>query len=233
MTQQKDDWIQSALDSWLSYEPGKGPSDDDERREPSSPADQVTPDAPPMEASTGQAAQETIGQSLERTYEDDRATFRDAMTSFRQRLMYSFPSIQDMTVEDLALAEGWLAEMEKFVTVRSRYSFLHKLAKRPAYDEETRAALSELSQLKQAYARQRARIATRQQQEAARTNREQDAFVREQSEKRMRILRDTNEDLRRIQERTQEEQARLRDKNHREFLRYLRDEQVVLRTEVE
>ncbi|HEY9421748.1 MAG TPA: hypothetical protein VIW92_10060 [Thermoanaerobaculia bacterium] len=233
MTQQKDDWIQSALDSWLSHEPGKGPSEDDEWRDQSGLIGQLTPAAPPVEANTGQAAQETVGQWLERTYEDDRATFRDAMTSFRQRLMYSFPAIQDMTVEDLALAAGWLTDMEKFVMLRSGYSLVHKLKNRPAYEEETRAALAELSQLKQAYARQRARIEASQRQEIERINRERDAFVRAQREKRMQIWQDTNEELRIMQERNREEQARLRDKNHREFLRYLRDEQVVLRIEVE
>ena len=229
----EEGWIQSALDSWLSEEPGTGPSDDDAWRDKTGLFDSFTTTVLPEKVKTGEAAQETMGQLLERTYEDDRATLRDAMTSFRQRLMYSFPAITDMKIEDIALAAGWLTDMEKFVQLRATYAVLHKAAGRRAYSEETQAALKELSQLKQAYVRQRDRIEAHQQQEIARINRERDEFARQQREKRTQIWRDTNEELQAMRERDRAEQSRLQDQQHREFLRYLRGEQVVLRIEVE
>lgn len=229
----KEDWIQSALDSWLSDEQGTGPSDDDAWRDESGLLKPFTPTAPSNEAMRGEVAQETIGQWLERTYEEDRATLRNAMTSFRQRLMYSFPSILEMQIEDIALAAGWLTDMEKFVRLRSMYSLLHKIANRTAYDEETQAAMEELRQLKQAYARQRSRIEARQQQEVSRINREQETFIQEQRQKRMQIWQDTDKELRLMRERDRAEQARLQDERHREFLRYLRDERVILKVELE
>lgn len=228
---QKNDWIQSALDSWLSDKPGEGPSDDNAWRDQAGLVSPPTPTAPSAEAAASGTG-ETLGELLERTYEDDRAILRNTMSSFRQRLMYSFPSILDMTMEDLALAAGWLTDMEKFVQLRSRDALLHKLVRRSAYDQEAQAALAELSQLKQAYARQRARIEANQRQEIERINREQDTFIREQREKRRQIWEDTNEELRIMRERDRVEQERLRDKNHRDFLRYLRDEKV-LRVEIE
>jgi hypothetical protein len=230
-----DRWLQDALDSWLSPEPGTGPAGDDSWRERTGyfhsawrPGGQAAPPAAPAPPATAAPPRPAAVQpSPDDRYEADRAGLRTAMTAFMDRLRYAFPSIPAMSVSDIAAAGGWIADMERRVMEAGAWAVLHKGRGRAELSREVDDALSELAQLKQAYALQRGRIEQGQQAEVARINRDTADFVREQDEWRRNRVKEADDHSERLRQKTAEEQQRRRDREHRDFIAYLRDEEVI------
>lgn len=235
-----DRWIQDALDEWLSDTPGTGPTEDKGWPAPTgyfkSPwrggEAAAAPSSQPPAASAAPAAPGSGRAAIAARYEEDRAALRTAMTGFTARLLYAFPSVPAMTIADIAAAAGWIAEMERQVMEAALWAVLHKGDGRPELSREVDAALAELAQLKQAYQLQRGRIEQRQAAEIAAINRDTQAFVREQEEKRRVLAEETNDYIEKLRIEGEEKQRILRDRQYREFMRYLRGEEVI-RVEIE
>jgi hypothetical protein len=233
-----DRWIQDALDAWLSPEPGTGPEGDEGWRERTGYFKSVWGsgegvEAEPSEPSAAQpgapepATSREPGRSwLAAGYDEARARLRAAMTGFMDRLFHAFPDRTAMTIDDLAAAAGWIAEMERQVRVAGGWAVLHKVQGRPQLGREVDAALAELAQLKQAYALQRGRIEQRDAERIRQINRDTGAFVRGQEARRRELAREADDYAERLRRETEREQQRLRDEQHRRFLGYLRDERV-------
>ncbi|HYJ53708.1 MAG TPA: hypothetical protein VEW04_11110 [Allosphingosinicella sp.] len=220
-------WVQDALDSWLSPEPGTGPAGDEAWREKTGyfhsawrPGQEAPPPAAAQEA--GAAAPAGEYDSLAARYEADRAGLRTAMTGFTNRLLYAFPNVAAMSIADIAAAGGWIADMERRVLEIALWAVMHKGQGRPELSREVDGALAELAQLKQAYALQRGRIEQSQQAEVQRINRDTETFVREQEERRRRQAQDTDDYIEELRRKTEKEQEEARDRQYREFLRYIR-----------
>jgi len=234
-----DRWLQEALDAWLSDEPGTGPEGDERWRErtgyftsplaagqggeaaPSAPA--ASPSGPPRSAESPDPRHSWLADG----YDEQRSKLRTAMTGFMNRLFYAFPDRNAMTIDDLAAAAGWIAEMERQVRVAGGWALLHRVQGRPELGGEVDAALAELAQLRQAYALQRKRIEQNEARRIREINRDTGAFVSQQQSKRRDLARETDDYIEQLRKKSEEEQQRLRDEQHRNFLAYLRGEQVI------
>ncbi len=237
-----DRWIQDALDAWLSPEAGTGPEGDEGWRERTgyfnSPfqggkGDAAAPSAPPAApaadaAPPAPAATPAPGGSwLAEDYEEHRAALRTAMAGFKSRLLYAFPDRNAMTIDDLAAAGGWIADVERQVHLASGWAILHRHKGRPELGREVDAALAELAQLKQVYALQRKRIEQRDAARAREINRNTADFIREQEANRRKLAEETDDYIRDLRRQSDRDRQRISDERHRDFIAYLRGESVI------
>ena len=227
----EDSW-KSQIDQWLSPEAGKGPPEDDAWRKTSgflrpfgTPDPAAAPSAAPVEGGRAGATEDWTSFNPD-AYEQELQGFRDSMSAFRQRLMYSFPNMQSLDADQLTLAAGWLTDMEaQALEVRQR-AFLFTVVGR-GFLNEVDAALKELGQLKQAYASQRQRIEREQRERIAEINRQTEAHARQMREQRRQMWKETNEEIRRMHEDTMRRRREASERQHEEFLRYIRGEKVI------
>lgn len=226
-------WIQDALDSWLSPEPGTGPEGDEGWRErtgyPQSPLQAATGGGPSEQpAAPGAPGTQTPPASdwIAERGEEQRSTLRTAMTAFMSRMMYFFPDRNAMTIDDLAAAAGLIAEQERQVNLAGAWGLMNRIKGRPELAREAEAALAELAQLKQVYALQRRVIEQREAARIGEINRNTGEFVREQEANRRELARRTYEYEAELRRKSDAERERLRDKQHRDFLAYIRGERI-------
>ena len=229
----EDPW-KTSLDQWLSPEVGKGPPEDDAWRKATGflrPFGTPAPDAPPAAAPAeeDQAGDDEGWESIVDPSDHDRElqAFRDSMTAFRQRLMYSFPNIQNLDADQLTLAAGWLTDMEAQVTQTRLQAMKYLVFGVRGFVAEVDAALKELGQLKQVYASQQRRIQREQRERIAEINRQAEAHARKAREERRRMWQETNDEIRRMREETMRKRREASDRQHEEFMRYLRGERVI------
>ena len=224
----EDSW-QSLVDQWLSPEVGKGPPEDDAWRKTSGflrPFGTPAPAASPQAAAEASADEEW--QSIDPGgYDQDLQTFRDSMAAFRQRLMYSFPNIQNLDADQLTLAAGWLTDMEAQVVEVRKRADQYTVFGPGGFLQEVDGALKELAQLKQVYASQQRRIQREQRERIAEINRETEAHARLMREQRRQKWQETQDEIRRMHEDTMRKRRIASEKQHEEFLRYIRGERVI------
>ncbi|HEX8483099.1 MAG TPA: hypothetical protein VF650_14475 [Allosphingosinicella sp.] len=212
-------WLQDSLDRWLSHPQGAAPPEGGDPPKPegyfSSAWRGSDPPTPPPS-----------GASLQEDADEQRSELRAAMTAFTHRLLYAFPHVETMTIDDVAAAAGWIAEMEKQVRIAGMYGMLHRVKGRPELEREADSALVQLAQLKQAYALQRGRIEQGEARRVQQINADRDAFILRQEQVRRDMAREANEYAERLRRETDLKQQGIRDRQHRDFVRYLRGERV-------
>lgn len=158
--------------------------------------------------------------------------FRSAMNAFRQRLMYAFPQIQNLDGEQIALALGWITEMEALGLEARRRAEASARQNAGELVAEIDASRKELAQLKQAYELQKRRGEREQRARIAEIHRQAEADTRRQMAERRRLEKETQDYIDGLRRETAQRQREASDRRHEEFLRYIRGEEVIGRIEI-
>jgi hypothetical protein len=153
--------------------------------------------------------------------------FRSAMSGFRQRLMYAFPHIHNLDGEQIAVALGWITEMEA-LGLEARYRA--QRAGEPV--AEIDASRKELAQLREAYELQKRRGERERRARIAEIHRQAEADTRRQMVERRRLEKETQDYIDGLRRETAQRQREASNRRHEEFLRYIRGEEVIGRIEI-
>ncbi|MEM9294126.1 MAG: hypothetical protein AAGD01_20785 [Acidobacteriota bacterium] len=229
----KKDWS-NVLSQWLSPEPGKGPPEDDAWRKESGFLQPFNPSGGKANTTASKAPEPSAEESSmdwdfadPDNYDSERRAFHDEKTAFIQRLMYSFPNVQNLSADQLTLAAGWVTDMEAKVLAVREKALEFAVFGLNDFLNEVNSAMQELAQLRQGYAAQKRRIEQEQRARIAEINRQAEAHARSQREERRKIWRQTQDEINAMRKETKAKRDRMWEKSNEEFLRYIRGEKVI------